>query len=208
MKKILFLTPLVACQQEVNIDYNYQVRQQFGLPTDFCLDGTKKIIRTENAARLYKVASCMTIHWPESWDWTLYGAPAYPEPDMKGSGGLTIHQLEEKTHPSLVFYKVKTIACLDSNDVEIDRSIQNDEFFINRYQALDMDEHSLKEPSFSEIDDLMASYGLTYDKAFREFLMTEQRQIDKDTKAKKKQEKEDAKKAKDAEKLFKSFTKK
>ena len=71
-----------------------------------------------------------------------------------------------------------------------------------------MDEHSLKEPSFSEIDDLMASYGLTYDKAFREFLMTEQRQIDKDTKAKKKQEKEDAKKAKDAEKMFKSFSKK
>ena len=54
----------------------------------------------------------------------------------------------------------------------------------------------------------MASYGLTYDKDFREFLMTEQRQIDKETKAKKKKEKEDAKKAKDAEKLFKSFTKK
>ena len=150
----------------------------------------------------------MTVHWPESWDWTQYGAPAYPTPDMKGSGGLTIHQLEEKTHPSLLFYKVNTIACLDSNDVEIDRTIQNEEFFINRYQALDSDSHVLKTPTFSEIDDLMASYGMTYNKAFREFLVTEQRQNDIDTKAKKKQEKEDAKKAKDAEKMFKKFAKK
>ena len=54
----------------------------------------------------------------------------------------------------------------------------------------------------------MASYGMTYNKAFREFLVTEQRQNDIDTKAKKKQEKEDAKKAKDAEKMFKKFAKK
>ena len=100
----------------------------------------------------------MTVHWPESWQWTLYGAPAYDSP-KDGSGGLVISQLKERTHPTLVFYKINTIACM-KDDVETDRFIQADEFFINRYQAIAMDSHDLKTQTFKEIDELMASYGL------------------------------------------------
>ena len=77
-------------------------------------------MRTEPGASVYEVRQCMTTHWPQAYDWSRYGATAYPE-QKDGEAGVTIYKLKERVSPTIVFYKVKTIACLVDGQ-EVDRT--------------------------------------------------------------------------------------